>query len=125
MWSGHGGCRVGRGWACGSPCGASGQAFPGDAPSGHHSGQEPNTLTLSNSTMTSWGRNQGPGKESGLPGARQLVQAEQNTYSRTLSVLLGRDAGGKKPTEALGSPELRLHPRPLASFLGGSGQHGA
>lgn len=87
------GLQGGQGWASESPCGASGQAFLGDAPSGHHSGQEPNTPTLSNSTMTSWGGNQGPGKESCLPGARQLVQAKRNTHSRTLSTVLGRDAG--------------------------------
>lgn len=111
---------MGRDGPVGAP-----EELPGDAPSGHYSGQEPNTPTLPNNTMTSWGGNQGPGKESCLPGARQLVQAKRNTHSSTLSTVLGRDAGGKKLVEAPGSPELRPHPRPLASFLGGRGQHGA
>ena len=112
-WGGHGGCRAGRGWTCGSPCRASGQAFPGDAPSGHHSARSPtpNPIKQHHDFL----RRKPRSREGKLP---PWGQAEQNTCSGTLSVVLGRDAGGKKPIEALGFPGLRLHPRPLASFLG-------
>lgn len=106
------------GWTCGSPCksfraGISGALPPATILPG---AQHP---TLSNSTMTSCGGNQG--QEGKLP---PWGQAGQNTCSGTLSVVLGRDAGEKTPIEALGFPGLRLILDPsLPSW--GSGQHGA